>query len=376
MSGNLLSPAGSVDSSKSGPPVAAKPSKILSPIQDRNSMDVDLKVKTFQDNLKQQLNNPTIEDQRKVPNSFAIVHELQQQQQQNIMQPRNRLGLILPLKEDIFSPTKEMKTFSPSTPMASTPSTIRTKQGSPFYAEPADALHQLSVQRRVQRIGIPIPSNHRHSEPPKSGPLRLPLCQILSPTEPEKNTLAGSLDELKKKPKRERRRFDPWPVDSSWEFMGNDDDNESEANWKTTKTENGVRTLTRPSADTKENNCRKPLTVHQIIAAKMPELCLPDISFGRSIVNGQTFDRKYNENHLNVMNDQLGNNNKNRMSSYDNLERDKNNSNCYATTSLMYPESDDGTVFSEPWDSSQWDSFIPHDGKTLVFFDRPIIQYS
>jgi hypothetical protein len=48
------------------------------------------------------------------------------------------------------------------------------------------------------------------------------------------------------------------------------------------------------------------------------------------------------------------------MSSYDNVERGHSG---YATTSLICPSSahsDDGTVFSEPWDSSQWDSFFPH----------------
>lgn len=54
-----------------------------------------------------------------------------------------------------------------------------------------------------------------------------------------------------------------------------------------------------------------------------------------------------------------------RISAYDNVERG-------ATSSLLCPDSaqsDDGTVFSEPWDSSQWDSFLPQDGKNKMSSD-------
>lgn len=37
----------------------------------------------------------------------------------------------------------------------------------------------------------------------------------------------------------------------------------------------------------------------------------------------------------------------------------------YATSLMNSAQSDDGTVFSEPWDSSQWDSFLPQDSKFL-----------
>jgi Ras and Rab interactor 2/3 len=48
-----------------------------------------------------------------------------------------------------------------------------------------------------------------------------------------------------------------------------------------------------------------------------------------------------------------------RVSAYDNV--DKHNHSGYASSFLNSAQSDDGTVFSEPWDSSQWDSFLPND---------------
>jgi hypothetical protein len=51
-----------------------------------------------------------------------------------------------------------------------------------------------------------------------------------------------------------------------------------------------------------------------------------------------------------------------RLSAYDNVEQHSIYGGSF---------SDDGTLFSEPWDSSQWDSFLPTtDGKcfSLLFF--------
>jgi Ras and Rab interactor 2/3 len=49
-----------------------------------------------------------------------------------------------------------------------------------------------------------------------------------------------------------------------------------------------------------------------------------------------------------------------RVSAYDNVDK-QNNHSGYASSFLNSAQSDDGTVFSEPWDSSQWDSFLPND---------------
>lgn len=265
-----------------------------------------------------------------------------------MQQSRNHLGLQLPTSET-SSPGSE-------TPVQ-TPINSRNKQGSPFYAEPADALG--NVIRRSQR-NVLLPASHRHSEPSK-GPMRTAFCQVLSPIESEKSPISGSLDELKQKQNRiARGRLDPWPLDSSWEFMGNEDnDYDTDANWKTgshQKTEKPPKTSTEM-----KDFVGRSLTVHQIIARKLPELNLPELTktstplhaspeLGNGGAPGMTTGKS------------------NRISSYDNVERGHSG---YATSSILFPDnthSDDGTVFSEPWDSSQWDSFLPHDGKTASCF--------
>lgn len=325
---------------------------------------------------KSLISPPTPSETVRQLQSFAIVQELQQKQQQQqlpattivnnavaMQQNRNRLGLLLPAltsTTEATSPTSDSTLTPTQTPVIAAAAAV--KQGSPFYAEPADALG--NVIRRSQRPTL-LPSTNRHSEP--KGQLRgLPFCQVLSPIESEKSPISGSLDELKKKPGgKPGGRQDPWPLDSSWEFMGNDDGNDNDydtdANWKINATNNGTN-----GNVCRENQMDRPLTVHQIIAKRMPELNLPILikcptpppppsdcspvmqrcGFGGSIISSNTLTRC------------------NRISSYDNVERYHSG---YAT-SIHYHESthsDDGTVFSEPWDSSQWDSFFPHDGKYL-----------
>lgn len=309
--------------------------------------------------------------------------ELQQKQQQQMATTisnaaalaanRNRLGLLLPVltttstkpsettTETTTSPTSDSTLTPGETPIAS------GKQGSPFYSEPADALG--NVIRRSQRQTL-LASTNRHSEP--KGQLRgIPFCQVLSPIESEKSPISGSLDELKIKSCKPSSvvagRQDPWPLDSSWEFMGNDDSNDNDydtdANWKINAITNGFNV----ACVSKDNNNDRPLTIYQIIAKRMPELNLPGLikcptpppppsdcspvmqrCGGGSIISSNTLTRC------------------NRISSYDNVER---NHSGYGT-SIQYHDSthsDDGTVFSEPWDSSQWDSFFPHDGMSFVF---------
>lgn len=283
-----------------------------------------------------------------------------------MLQARNRLGLLLPLQSDLTATSSAAATPTDS---AATPS--RSKQGSPFYAEPADALG--NVIRRSQR-SAPSPASHRHSEPAKGGGrlgAATTFCQVLSPIESEKSTISGSLDELKRKNQRKARgRLDPWPLDSSWEFMGDDgggcdedaaaaaveaeNDYDTDANWKTgivkSATADGIVHAMRADS--------RPMTVHQIIAKRMPELGLPDMIRQQSPDLGRNGGGQ----------PQIGSAGKyNRISSYDNVER---HGNGYGTSAMCHgssAHSDDGTVFSEPWDSSQWDSFLPHDGK-FVFF--------
>ncbi|XP_055904339.1 protein sprint isoform X2 [Eupeodes corollae] len=267
---------------------------------------------------------------------------------------RSRSGLVLPLTTDDALKASE----SDTTPTAQTPVSSRSKQGSPFYAEPADALRAAgltaSILRRSQR-GALLPANHRHSEPPKGGIARTPICPVLVPSEIEK--IAGSLDELKKKQqqqpaKRPRGRNDHWQIDSSWEFMGKNDENDPEyGDYDSEEQWSGVAVQKHPSQLNGENkeNKERPITVHQIIAKRLPDLNLPELV---RCSTPQQQQQPIKENKIENHNGGF------RHSSYDNVE--KNFPFTYSN-GMDSGQSDDGTVFSEPWDSTQWDSFLPPD---------------
>lgn len=347
LSDNLLSPTGSLVSSNQSGSHGKSPSELSTPTPSDKTPHILSNGNSPHEN--QELLTPTADINR------VQMVELSQVdlQNKNLHQPRNRLGLLLPLTTEVPSPVSD------TTPVQ-TPVQPRSKQGSPFYAEPADALG--NVIRRSQR-GNPTTQAHRHSEPPK-GPIRPPFCQVLSPIESEKShNISGSLDELKKKNRKSRGRTDPWPVDSSWEFMGNDDQNDydTDANWKANAPPpkpNDIVILNSNAVNTAKNaqalkNLER-LTLNQIIAKRLPDLKIPELMLKTSLPSSVSPEsiRRDGKN---------GSSGKgSRMSSYDNVERGHSG---YATTSLICPSSahsDDGTVFSEPWDSSQWDSFFPH----------------
>lgn len=367
LSDNLISPTGSlVSSNQSGS--AKSPSDQSTPTNgDRNAFP--LATENVQQQKQQQQRNDT--DNKSLKEAFTptsdmnrlrLANELSpaEVQSKHLQQPRNRLGLLLPLSVvEIPSPVSD------TTP-TQTPVQPRSKQGSPFYAEPADALG--NVIRRSQR-NAPVAPAHRHSEPPK-GPARVPLCQVLSPIESEKSHhISGSLDELKKKNNRKAHgRMDPWPVDSSWEFLGNDDPNDydSDANWKTSTAQkkndiamlNGggsTKNLHLPPKDQK-------MTLNQIIAKRLPDMKIPELIMKATLpISALAPDTPRSEARNGIH--RQGS----RLSSYDNVGH-----SGYATTSIFNQSSahsDDGTVFSEPWDSSQWDSFLPHgDGKSFISY--------
>lgn len=284
-------------------------------------------------------------------------HDVSMTCQAMLNQPRNRLGLLLPSTVEVPSPTSD----STTTPTMQTPVHSRSKQTSPFYAEPADAVG--NVIRRSQRSTL-LTQNQRHSEPPK-GPLRIPSTQfhqVLSPIESEKSHISNSLDELKKTTTRPhgRGRIEPWPLDSSWEFVGNDDqqnDQDTDSTWKSGVT--GEHTLIKKSspilrhgfASRTENHLSS--TVNQIIAKRLPELKIAELMQKTTQPVAYASPEKSRCDTFIV----------NHRSNYDN-----NNSgghSGYATSMICHgssAQSDDGTVFSEPWDSSQWDSFLPNDG--------------
>lgn len=325
--------------------------------------------------------SPSTINPKPLPNrAFAVVQELQQSQKfqrhnqeddailSPMQQARNQLKLPLQSTE----PVNSSESVTTPSSAVQTPSS-RSKQGSPFYAEPADCLG--NVIRRSQRNMV-LPSTQRYSEPGKVPSSRYgagigtPYCQVLSPIDSEKSPISGSLDELKKKNQRKvRGRMDPWPLDSSWEFMGidgDDNDYDTDANWKTDNSQHQhllpssgdimhriqlQQTTVAQKMDTKDS---KSLTVQQIILKRMPELNFPDFIKCQAPL-------LVTSNDIENTPPRLQNIKSNRISSYDNVERAHSN---YASSLMCYESthSDDGTVFSEPWDSSQWDSFLPHDG--------------
>ncbi|XP_017074532.1 protein sprint isoform X2 [Drosophila eugracilis] len=314
---------------------------------------------------------------------------------------RSRAGLLLPNLSGQAPPAAMTQSVSAAdddggdtTPTAEgqTPGGGRSKQGSPFYAEPADALRQAgltsaatAILRRQHRSQV-LHASQRHSEPLKAGFGGSGNGALLQPIELEK--LAGSLDELKPKPKvsqqqqqqqqsqqqqqqqqptkRARNRIDHWQLDSSWEFMAKQDTGSHAGgdydtaviDWQ--EKENSLGRDSRADGQGK----KRALTIHQIIAKRLPDLNLPELV--RCSTPPQTAALQP---HI-LGQDKVGlgcdgsqksfqSQNGCRLSSYDNVF-------CQNSFGgIDSAQSDDGTIFSEPWDSSQWDSFLPHDDATI-----------
>lgn len=369
LSDNIMSPVGSISSSASQQN-AQKSMKTPSEHSASPEFDDENGV-ILRQNAKNQIEQNN-NDCQKLKEIFTPSMELNRlqivsdfNQESMLQQPRNRLGLLLTPNVEIPSPINE------STPVQ-TPSQANCKRDSPFYAEPADALAvNGNVVRRSQRGNL-LPKSQRHSEPPKGQTRNTQFCQVLSPIDSEKSHhISGSLDELKKKPRHKpirNGRFDPWPVDSSWEFMGNDDQNDydTDANWKTQiSNSNGghaENSKKSPILNAVQSNSHHEnrLTINQIIANKLPDLKIPEI------LQKTTLPAKFSPELSRSDATMTSFGKASRLSAYDNVERGGHSG--YATSMICHDSahSDDGTVFSEPWDSSQWDSFLPHDGKRIV----------
>ncbi|XP_034671395.1 protein sprint isoform X2 [Drosophila subobscura] len=311
--------------------------------------------------------------------------------------PRSRAGLLLPnlsLAGSQAAPppamtqsmTETVDDGGDTTPTAAQTPGSRSKQGSPFYAEPADALRQAgltsaatAILRRQHRSQV-MHANQRHSEPLKPG-LGGTTAPLLLPSDLEK--LAGSLDELKQKPqqqqhqqqpttKRPRNRIDNWPLDSSWEFMAKHETTGEAYDATVQDWQEKDNSLRREKDGAQGGKKRPPLTVHQIIAKRLPDLNLPELvrcstppqtmattggllqPLGSGQCAGQEKEGSGSQKSFQSQNGGC------RLSSYDNV---------FCQNSMFggidSAQSDDGTIFSEPWDSSQWDSFLPHDDTTL-----------
>uniref|UniRef100_A0A182YHK8 VPS9 domain-containing protein n=1 Tax=Anopheles stephensi TaxID=30069 RepID=A0A182YHK8_ANOST len=242
-------------------------------------------------------------------------------------------------------PPVALKTFSPI------PKDVRQrscgggqehKQTSPFYADPADILSNIIRRSPLNRLASSN-SSQRHSEPPKQ---LFGNEDVLCPStvHPWGNgngyNVAASLDELSGVRLHELS------------IVGTND-YDSDIRWKTpTASLKTVEPVHQKSAESLMGS--RPSTIHQIIAKKLPALNLSERLLDGVLANdsgiGSTGEFGT-----------LGNRGQ-RKSAYDNVERQ---ANAYASSAINSAHSDDGTVFSEPWDSSQWDSFLPNEQATL-----------
>lgn len=238
---------------------------------------------------------------------------------------------------------------------------IYDSKRSPFYSDPVDVVPLAAqIVRREPKVNV-LPSFHRYSEPPKAQFDEMGFTS--SPVDMEKSFMssivAGSLDQLKPLSRlmNNNHRLDPtWMVDSSWEFVDkNEESSESSSrcavrqpavfsqnsmrNRKNQQQENSI------SIDSYLMNSKKA-TIHKLVAKRYPEISLkvtphpqPPTSLSSIPSTWQTFDSDCSSKFQ-------------RLSSYDNVEQHS----IYGGNSAA---SEDGTLFSEPWDSSQWDSFLP-----------------
>ncbi|XP_034832977.1 protein sprint isoform X3 [Maniola hyperantus] len=215
--------------------------------------------------------------------------------------------------------------------------------GSPFYADPVDALKEAALppvqRRKLLRTGV-MNLSQRYSEPPTQNHPYYPLRDMhsieeLSPSSPNTSTSVDNLVSLRGKPKMKPvepprvaakpptgKNEQTWAVDSSWQFINKNDD--------CPNGENG----TFPSLAEQESRLSgvddslHHFTVHQVVAQRFPDLRL---NAEPVALPEETRSPP-------------------RASCYDNV---------HDLRPLSEQASDDGTVFSEPWDSTQWDGLIP-----------------
>ncbi|XP_011875825.1 PREDICTED: protein sprint-like [Vollenhovia emeryi] len=260
--------------------------------------------------------------------------------------PRNKLGLVLAKSE------------------SNSPQTPESKQSSPFYAEPADAIVQnaIVIPRRRPTKNNPALNKYRHSEP---GWLQTPTgnnANQLHPIdcweEPSEETedktplISSSVDNLAKRlaqaketkkiprakpvqpPKIRTKVFNDtsWAVDSSWEFIGNEaEEPDCEPDYDCDADYDGDNVARKFPGDEECNKTTvgNTLTVQNIISQRYPELLKPP----------DTSESLYSD----------------RNSSYDNVE--KRNVEREDT-----PDSRKGHTY----DPSEWETMLDTDAESDV----------
>ncbi|XP_026330821.1 protein sprint isoform X6 [Hyposmocoma kahamanoa] len=214
--------------------------------------------------------------------------------------------------------------------------------GSPFYADPVDTLKEAGLppvqRRKLIRVGVSL--SQRYSEPPNQNHPYYPLRDMhsieeLSPSSPNTSTSVDNLVSLRNKPKIKPvqppriankpptgKNDQTWTVDSSWEFISkNEECSNSESGTFPSLAEQETRLSS--VEDTVQH-----LSIHQVVAQRFPELRLNSdpVALPEEVRSPP------------------------RASCYDNV---------HDLRPVSEQASDDGTVFSEPWDSSQWDGLLP-----------------
>uniref|UniRef100_A0A1B6C8N4 Protein sprint n=1 Tax=Clastoptera arizonana TaxID=38151 RepID=A0A1B6C8N4_9HEMI len=317
--------------------------------------------------------------------------------------PRNRLALSVntAIPTTPLSPPAEPKTPGDSQ------SSNGTKQGSPFYAEPADAIKQAAlqqVQRRRIRGSGNISShyniggkNHRHSDPAtlmqwpsvaaSSGLERIDSKEELCTTG---GGLSSSVDNLAAL--RHSRRSDPsktkakpvqpprvtirpigktfhdtsWTVDSSWEFIGNEDECSSDVDECANESFVIDRRFPSLEQQVEESESNSPgykgITIQEIIAQRFPTLRLsPELN------------TNHNRTDPALKSDSSGISGS-RVSAYDNVINNNNKNSVCLNGSVNSDNDDTQTIFSEPWDSSRWDHLLQERNKEEKFEETKLIS--
>ncbi|XP_040157245.1 protein sprint isoform X1 [Anopheles arabiensis] len=238
------------------------------------------------------------------------------------------------------------------------------KQTSPFYADPADILSTIIRRSPLNRLASSN-SSQRHSEPPKQ--LFGNDDALPSAGHPwgngngynVNNNFAASLDELaleKNDSMLSGVRMHALSIAGGSSGQGTND-YDSDIRWKTPTA--SLKTI-EPAAKSLQKSTDslmgmgRPVTIHQIIAKKLPALKLSERLLEGLLANDSGIGAN-GESGFGT----LGHRGQ-RKSAYDNVEKQ---ANAYASSAINSAHSDDGTVFSEPWDSSQWDSFLPNERK-------------
>ncbi|XP_055544282.1 protein sprint isoform X2 [Wyeomyia smithii] len=290
-----------------------------------------------------------------------------------MLEPRHRMGFCFPnavANRAEFNIADIGNTRTETSPLHSNTS----KQDSPFYADPADILNGI-VRRSPFLRSNALASNQRHSEPPKqllSSGLGTQSPLMWTATEQDakqRNHFAASLDELQNPRSTAHQlrygdRLERFERLSLEQTENNDYDNDLRWLGEQTKSEqyqpknvimaspcqdNSSNSSSNSNSQNPHQRCRT-VTVHQIIANRLPHLDLPEVP-GNSANPAEAKGNVENGGAGTLTRTQ-------RKSAYDNVEKQNV---AYASSLLNSAQSDDGTVFSEPWDSSQWDSFLPQD---------------